>query len=42
MIFKKRKGDQNKIKTQVIKRKIFLTISLSLSLLFGKPRLGSS
>jgi hypothetical protein len=42
MIFKKIKGNQNKIQTPGRKRKIFLTISLSLSLLFGKPRLGSS
>jgi hypothetical protein len=39
---KKIKGNQNKIKPPGRKRKIFLTISLSLSLLFGKPRLGSS
>jgi len=42
MIFKKRKGNQNKIKPPGRKRKIFTTIALSMSLLFGKARLSSS
>jgi hypothetical protein len=42
MIFKKRKGNQNKIKPPGKKRKIFTTIALLLSLLFGKPRLSFS
>jgi len=42
MTFKKRKGNQNKIKPPGRKRKIFTTIVLSLSLLFGKARLSSS
>ena len=41
-IFKKRKDNQNKIKPRGRKRKIFATIALALSLLFGKPRLSSS
>jgi len=41
-IFKKRKENQNKIKPRGRKRKIFATISLALSLLFGKSRLSSS
>jgi hypothetical protein len=42
MIFKRRKGNQNKIKPPGIKRKISTTIELSLTLLFGKARLSSS
>ena len=42
MIFKKLKGNQNKMKRPGRKRKIVTTIALSLSLLFGKPRLSSS
>ena len=42
MIFKKRKGNQNKIKPPGRKRKIVATIALSLSLLFGKAQLSSS
>jgi hypothetical protein len=42
MIFKKRKGNQNKIKPPGRKRKIITTIALSLTLLFGKARLSSS
>ena len=42
MIFKKRKGNQNKIKPSGRKRKVFTTIALILSLLFGKPRLSFS
>ena len=42
MIFKKRKGNQNKIKPPGRKRKIITTITLSLTLLFGKARLSSS
>jgi len=42
MLFKKRKGNQNKIKPRGRKRKIITTIALSLSLLFGKARLSSS
>ena len=42
MLFKKRKGNQNKIKPPGRKRKIITTIALSLSLLFGKARLSSS
>ena len=41
-IFKKRKDSQNKIKPRGRKRKIFATIALALSLLFGKSRLSSS
>jgi hypothetical protein len=41
-IFKKRKDNQNKIKPRGRKRKIFGTIALGLSLLFGKSRLSSS
>ena len=41
-IFRKRKRNQNKIKPRSRKRKIFATITLVLSLLFGKPRLRSS
>jgi len=41
MIFKKRKGNKNKMKRPGRKRKIVTTIVLSLSLLFGKPRLSS-
>nr|QUS63746.1 hypothetical protein [Haslea silbo] len=39
---KKRKGNSNKIKPPGRKRKIVITIILSLSLLFGKARLSSS
>jgi len=42
MIFKKRKGNFNKIKPPDKKRKIFITTVLLLSLLFGKPRLSFS
>ena len=42
MIFKKRKGRQNKIKPSGRKRKVLTTIALILSLLFGKPRLSFS
>jgi hypothetical protein len=42
MIFKKRKGSQNKIKPSGRKRKVLTTIALILSLLFGKLRLSSS
>lgn len=42
MLFKKRKGNQNKIKPPGRKRKIITTIALSLSLFFGKARLSSS
>ena len=42
MIFKKRKRNQNKIKPPGRKRKVFITIILLLSLLFGKPRFSSS
>jgi hypothetical protein len=42
MIFKKRKGNQNKIKPPGRKRKIITTIALSLTLLFDKARLSSS
>ena len=42
MLFKKRKGNQNKIKPPGRKRKIITTIILLLSLLFGKARLSSS
>lgn len=42
MIFKKRKGNQNKIKPPGRKRKIITTIVLSVTLLFGKARLSSS
>jgi len=42
MLFKKRKGNQNKIKPPGRKRKLFITITVLLSLLFGKPRLSSS
>jgi len=42
MLFKKRKGNPNKIKPSGRKRKIVTTIILSLSLLFGKARLSSS
>ena len=42
MLFKKRKGNPNKIKPPGRKRKIVTTIILSLSLLFGKARLSSS
>lgn len=41
-IFKKRKDNQNKIKPTGRKRKIFATIALSLSLLFGKAWWSSS
>lgn len=41
-IFKKHKDNQNKIKPRGRKRKIFATIVLALSLLFGKPRSSSS
>ena len=41
-IFKKRKDNQNKIKPTDRKRKIFATIALLLSLLFGKARWSSS
>jgi hypothetical protein len=42
MIFKKRKGRQNKIKSSGRKRKVLTAIALILSLLFGKPRLSFS
>jgi hypothetical protein len=42
MIFKKRKRSQNKITPSGRKRKVLTTIALSLTLLFGKPRLTSS
>jgi hypothetical protein len=42
MVFKKRKGHQNKIKSSVRKRKVLTAIALILSLLFGKPRLSFS
>ena len=42
MIFKKRKGNQNKIKPLGRKRKVFISIALLWSLLFGKPRLSFS
>lgn len=42
MIFKKFKRNQNKIKSFGRKRKIFGSIVLVFSLLFGKPRLNSS
>jgi len=42
MVFKKRKGRQNKIKSSVRKRKVLTAIALILSLLFGKPRLSFS
>jgi hypothetical protein len=38
MTFKNRKGNENKTKPPGRKRKIFTTIALSLSLLFGKQR----
>ena len=38
-IFKKRKDNQNRNKPSCRKRKIFATIALALSLLFGKQRL---
>ena len=41
MLFKKRKGNPNKIKPRGRKRKIVTTIILSCSLLFGKARLSS-
>ena len=41
-MFKKDKNDQNKTKPRRRKRKIFATIALSLSLLFGKTRLSYS
>ena len=42
-MFKNRKqiNDQNKTKPRLRKRRIFTTIALVLSLLFGKPRLSS-
>ena len=42
MTFLKRKGNQNKIKPPVKKRKVLITITLLLSLLFGKSQLSSS
>ena len=46
MIFKKRKGNQNKIKSSGRKRKllkkVFATIALIVGLVFGKPQLSSS
>ena len=42
MIFKKLKGNQNKIKPPGRKRKVLTTIVLIFSLLSGKPRLSSS
>ena len=39
---KKRQTNQNKIRHPGRKRKIMATITLSLSLLFGKTRLSSS
>ncbi len=41
-IFKKYRNNKNKIKPKGRKRKIFATIVLALSLLFGKSRLSSS
>ena len=38
MILKKPKGDQNKIKHRVRKRKLFASIMLILRLLFGGPQ----
>ena len=42
MLFKKRKGNQNKIKPPGRKRKIITTITLSFSFLFGKAQLSYS
>ena len=41
MFFKNRETNQNKIRHSGRKRKIIATITLSLSLLFGKARLSS-
>ena len=41
-ILKKYRNNKNKIKPKGRKRKIFATIVLALSLLFGKSRLSSS
>ena len=41
-MFKKRKDNQNKIKPTGKKRKVFITITLLVSLLFGNARSSSS
>lgn len=42
MIFKKPKGNQNKIKPRGRKRKLFASTMLSLCLLFGGPQSASA
>jgi hypothetical protein len=42
MIFKKPKGNQNKMKPRGRKRKLAASAMLSLRLLFGGPQLASS